>query len=441
MDLNRRRFLGLAGAGAGAVAAGALGWELLLRDHLEEATTGAPPGTVPGPDGAVPGTTTPPPGVGRILVVLQLAGGNDGLNTLVPAGDGRYHDLRPTLGVADAELVALDGETHYGLHPALVPLAPLWAAGRMAAVESIGLRNQSRSHFVAQDHWWAASDDDHETTGWIGRWLDATGDGSNPLRAIALGARSPALTAERSTSTVVLDPTQFRVRAPKGADAARLTEAFRATAAPLASDDLLAAAQGAIPDALAAVDLLAAVNGSAAGGAGGTGGARGTANRRQQGPESMTDLLATAAGIIDHDIGTQVLVIGGDGFDTHADQATRHPKLLEDLATGVTTFLAEMERQGRADQVLVLTTSEFGRRAAENGSGTDHGYGGVQFLFGAGLAASQVVGQADLANLVDGDLDVATDTRSLYANALDWLGGPTDEVLGGTFDRHALLTP
>jgi uncharacterized protein (DUF1501 family) len=105
----------------------------------------------------------------------------------------------------------------------------------------------------------------------------------------------------------------------------------------------------------------------------------------------------------------------------------------------VTSFLAEMDRQGRADQVLVMTTSEFGRRAAENGSGTDHGFGGVQLLFGSALARSQVVGRADLANLVEGDLAVEVDTRSLYANALDWLGGPTDEILGGPFDRFDLL--
>jgi len=113
--------------------------------------------------------------------------------------------------------------------------------------------------------------------------------------------------------------------------------------------------------------------------------------------------------------------------------------LLADVARGIDGFLASIEAQGRADDVVLMTTSEFGRRVGENGSGTDHGQASVQFVAGAPVATAQVVGTSDLGHLDQGDLPIAVDTRSLYAAALDWLGGPTDDVLGGTYDRLGLL--
>jgi len=140
------------------------------------------------------------------------------------------------------------------------------------------------------------------------------------------------------------------------------------------------------------------------------------------------------------DVGTQVVVVGVDGFDTHSRQDEVHPRLLADLARGLTTFLAEMTDLGRADDVLVVTTSEFGRRVAENGSaGTDHGNAGTQFAVGPAVIGG-MVGEVGLAHQVDGDLPVTLDARTLYAVALDWLGGPTDEVLGDRYDRHGLLS-
>jgi uncharacterized protein (DUF1501 family) len=210
-------------------------------------------------------------------------------------------------------------------------------------------------------------------------------------------------------------------------DAARIRDAFLATAAPLASDGALAAAQAAVPSALEAVDLLARASAAAPGDAaeGGLGRVAPATGRST----AITDLLRTAAGIIGLDLGTQVVVVVASGFDTHADQLDRHPELLADLATGIAAFHDAVAQTGRADDVLLMTTSEFGRRVAENGSGTDHGAGGVQFLLGSGA-----LDQGDLRSLID--------ARSLYANALDWLGGPTgptDEVLGTRYDRLGLV--
>jgi uncharacterized protein (DUF1501 family) len=430
MMLSRRKFLGLTGVAAGSVVAGGLAWRSMVDDSVNRAVDGT-------------ATTTPGAGGNRVLVVVQLAGGNDGLNTLVPV-DGRYHDARPTLGVPDADLVALSGTTSYGLAPALAALASHWAAGRLVAVDGIGFPDQSRSHFRAMDTWWSATPGTQSPTGWLGRWLDATEATPDPLRAIALGAGSPALVGERSTATVVLDPAGFALQAPKGADADRLTKAFLATSAPLADDPWLAAAQQAVPETTDAVDHLAGAIASAqsAGPESGAG-ATGTTARKQAGPvtgETFTGLLDVASGVIDLQLGTQVIMVSVSGFDTHTDQATRQPQLLTDLAAGLDRFLTRVQQQGRADDVLVLTTSEFGRRVGENGSGTDHGNGGVVFIAGAGVQGGRVVGAADLDHLVDGDLPSTIDARSAYAAALDWLGGPTDEVLDGSFDRLGLVT-
>lgn len=412
-ELSRRRFLGLAGGTAGAAVGGAVLWSRLVDDQVR-----APRPT----DGGRPG---------RVLVVLELSGGNDGLNTLVP-DDGQYRDARPNLALPPDDLVALSGESGYALHPGLAPLAPLWAAGRLAALQGIGFDGQTRSHFAATDTWRAGGQAPF-TTSWLGRWLDATaGDQASPLRAVALGTNTRILAADRSLSTAVKTPSTFQLMAPRGpgADPDAVVAAFEATAAPLSDDPLFSAAQTAIPATLGAVHVLTqATNGG---------------NTPQLSPDEAryhqaSSLLDTAARIIELDVGTEVVVVGAEGYDTHAAQAEPHARLLSDLGEGISRFLAAMEEVGRADDVLLLTTSEFGRRVAENGSGgTDHGAAGTQFLAGAAVRG-QIVGAPAFDDLIEGDLPVEVDSRSLFAVGLDWLGGPTDEILNGSFDRFGLL--
>jgi len=416
--VTRRRFLGVAGGAAVVAASGVLGWERLLNDHLDAQSTADQT------SGTQPGSANPK----RVLVIVQMTGGNDGVNTLIPAGDGRYFDARPTLGIKEADVVALAGTDRYGLHPKLAPLVPLWEQGHLAAIDGIGFPDQTRSHFSALDTWWSATPDEPIHTGWLGRWMDATGDGSNPLRGIALGGGSPALVGDHALSTVVLNPAGFALRTPRGSSGDAVRQAFLATAAPLSAEPMGAAAQQAIPATVQAVDSLAK--------------ASETPVNAKVDSTSVTGLLTTAAGIIDLQLGTEIILVVANGFDTHADQPKRHNDLLQDLAGGLTGFLATLAERGQADDVLVMTTSEFGRRVQENGSGTDHGNGSVHFLAGPMVAGGQIVGQADLGDLVDGDLRSSIDSRSLYSNALDWLSGPagpTDEVLGQTADRYSLV--
>ncbi|MDQ3106827.1 MAG: DUF1501 domain-containing protein, partial [Actinomycetota bacterium] len=148
----------------------------------------------------------------------------------------------------------------------------------------------------------------------------------------------------------------------------------------------------------------------------------------------LTAALELAADLIVRRLGVEVITTGVGGFDTHADQAATHAMLLGDLATGLASFWKTLTDAGLADDVLVMTTSEFGRRVAENGSaGTDHGVGGCQFFLGGGVRQG-AVGTVDLANLVDGDLRPTIDPRSMYAEALEWLGGPTADVVGSYED-------
>jgi uncharacterized protein (DUF1501 family) len=403
--ISRRKFLGIAGGvAAGSAAGGGAAWAALLRDHVDAAIA-----NTSGASGAVLATTSTTATGGasttaasdRVLVIMQLGGGNDGLNTLVP-DLGAYRDARPTLA----------------------PLKARWNSGQIAAFEGIGLKTQSRSHFKAMDTWWAGTDAGASTTGWLGRWLDATeGDTPNPLRSISLGTGSPALSGLRSVPTVVLDPAQFTLRLPRTTDAAAVTAAFLATAAPVAAAPWLAAAQASIPstlDAIAVLQKVAAPSDSAA--------------------DTATALLQSAAGIIELGIGTRVILVGMNGFDTHSDQLARQADLLTDLAQGITSFFDRLDTSGHANKVMVLTTSEFGRRVAENASGgLDHGSGGLQFVMGPAVKGKRVVGEPALDRLVDGDMPIGIDTRSMYAVGLDWLGGPTDELLGGHFDRYGLL--
>ncbi len=448
--LSRRKFLGMAGGVGAAGAAGAGAWAALVRDHAEQAVADrdASTSTNASPDAAASPSTTLAASTKRVLVVLQLAGGNDGLNTLVPA-DGRYRDARPTLAINPATVVPINA-SGYGLHPGLAPIAALFNGGQMAALEAIGLAEQSRSHFKAMDTWWSATAGASET-GWLGRWLDLTEEKSpNPLRAIALGSGSPALVGKSALPTVVLQPAQFALRATAGCDAKQLTEALLTTSRPLSTSQIFAAAQQAFPDAVKAIELLQKVRTQASSVPAGEAGERVDASgapattapaNRTFGANSATGLLQSAAGIIELDIGTRVILVSVNGFDTHANQPTRHGDLLEDVGSGIASFMSRIERAGKANEVLLITTSEFGRRVAENASsGTDHGLAGVQFMFGRGVNGGKIVGDLNLAALKDGDVPLSLDTRSLYAASLDWLGGAdTNRILGTSYDRLGLL--
>jgi uncharacterized protein (DUF1501 family) len=357
-------------------------------------------------------TTTAPKATDRVLVVVQLSGGNDGINTLIPV-TGRYHDLRPTLGIPDDKLVKFPGVSDYGLHPSFAPLQGLLDAGRVAAVASVGYPSPNRSHFVSLDNWWSATPGKVSQTGWLGRYLDATGGtASDPLRAVALGSGVPALRGVDSRATVVISPDTFTIKAKPGSglvDGWKLIGGANASAAANAVDVF----QKLKVDAAANQDATA-----------------------EEG--NITKSLALAAEMIIAKTPARVIHINTGGFDTHANQLETQAKLLSDLAGGLAHFNDRLTAAGMADHALVITTSEFGRRAAENGSGTDHGKASVEFLVGP-MVKGGLIGKTNLVNLDDGDLKADIDFRSIYTSALNWLGGPSQEILLGAFDPIGLV--
>jgi len=427
--LSRRQFLGAAGGAAGAAAVGGGAWAALVRDSVKQSaeptSTTSTSATTTSTTTSTPTPTTTLPNATRVLLVVQMAGGNDGLNTLVPS-DGAYRDARPVIAIPHDQLVGLTG-TDYALHPSLAPLTRWWDMGSMAAVEGVGIPGQSRSHFRSMDTWWSGVPGAASQTGWLGRWLDVTQQGEpDPLRAISLIGGSPMLVGVKSLATVIESAEAFQLRAPEGVDTDGLISAFLATASPLSNDPTLAAAQRAIPSTINAVELLTGVMDEA-----------GSSTEQRS---TAVGAFEVAARIVDLGIGTQVITIGLNGFDTHGDQLNRQSALLEDLAAGISVFMNRIEADGHADDVTVMTISEFGRRVAENGSGgTDHGQGGVQFLLGPTVDGGKVHGELDLSNLSNGDVPTRVDERSVYAEVLDWLGGPTDEILGGNHERIGAL--
>lgn len=354
----------------------------------------------------------------RVLVLVQLLGGNDPLNTVVPL-DGRYRDARPSVALDEADILPLAGRTDLGLHRSLHPLLPRWEDGSLALVAGVGFDDQTRSHFESRDVWWRGTSD-ASADGWLARWMEsaAIDQPDEPLEAIALGAGPRALAG--SNTAAVNDPSDFRLDPPPGMSAADYeTFLLAVSQGSMSEGTLLQTARGALPLALSTQKIIDDIGNLDAGDA-----------YAERSSAALDLQLQVAADLISTRPGLRVITVGIEGFDTHADQLATHAALLGQVASSFADFWDSL---GSADQQrsLVMTTTEFGRRVAENGSGgTDHGRASTQLLLGGGVIGGQVAGRYELGSLVDGDLPIAVDAVDLYADALRWLGGPVDEVLG-----------
>lgn len=422
MSLSRRNFLTWsATAAAGAALTACRGQQSAtapVADVSSTTSTSTSPTTSASSASvaeATTSTTVAADNQDRILVVVQMSGGNDGLNMLVPL-DGRYHDLRPTIGHADDKLGKMFGTAAYGLHPSLAPMQSLIDGGQVAAIASVGYPHPTRSHFLCLDDWWSATPGKTSQTGWLGRYMDLTGaSDTDPLRAVALGSGVPALFGVTSRPTVVISPESFRIQASAKSKAS-LVDGWTKVGGPSAVAAL---------EAINVFDKLKLQAAPASTGDEGEGGA-------------LAKSLAVAAELIVAGSSARVIHVTSGGFDTHANQVADHAVLMDDLAVGLKHFSERLTAAGLADRALVMTTSEFGRRAKENGSGTDHGKAGVQFLVGP-MVSGGVIGATDLGSLDDGDIKPGIDVRSLYATALDWLRAPSSDVLQGQFESLQAL--
>ncbi|HEY5165490.1 MAG TPA: DUF1501 domain-containing protein, partial [Acidimicrobiia bacterium] len=367
------------------------------------------------------------------LVVVELAGGNDGLNTVVPHADPAYHALRPTLGVTQP--IDLDGQI--GFHPNLAKLAARYKAGQVAIVEGVGYTPPNLSHFQSLAVWWNA-ERSSDAGGWLGSYLDATVGYDDPLAGVAIGRQpAPALVGQHSFATTIADASGLQPRLPvwAGAPDSVLRAWGRFAPARVDSRQLVGQVERAVGLTVKARTELDRV--LHPGGA--------TPPTAAPSPSALyggtvADSLRVAAQLIRSPLAPRVIYITGVGdFDFHQGEAQRHPALMSELDAGIDGFFGAVG--DAADRALVITTSEFGRRPAENGSGTDHGTANSHFLIGNKVKGGRYGSPPSLTKLdATNNLVPTTDFRTMYATGLTWLGvQDTEHILGGRFDPVGAL--
>jgi uncharacterized protein (DUF1501 family) len=353
----------------------------------------------------------------RVLVTLQLDGGNDGINTVIPFGDAAYAKCRRELRLPADKLFKIgDG---LGLHPSMRHAADLLESGRLAIVQGVGYPNPNRSHFESMNIWQTANPgrSGTETLGWLGRALDKTRIENGPAAVFVGDENLPlALFARRAVSTSFADASDLVLTLPSSPD----------PAAP-SGDDLEAFVNRTVTNAYAtAAELEAAA-------------ARGRSARYPE--TALAKRLELVARSIKAGSTARVFYLIQSGYDSHAVQLPTQAQLLREFAGAVKAFLDDLAGSKLADRVVLLAFSEFGRRPEENGSlGTDHGTAGPVFLAGPSVQAGVLGKTPLLGDLDDGNLKWSTDFRSVYATLLtEWLELPADQILGQSFARLPVL--
>ncbi len=366
------------------------------------------------------GMSTPPrlrSREGKILIVLQLSGGNDGLNTIIPYGNDIYYQQRPVLGIKPADVLKLN-ETQ-GLHPALAPLQKCYDAGELTVINSVGYPNPDRSHFRSMDIWHTGSPaTENWSTGWIGRYLDHHCSGKPPYHALEVDdGLSLALKGEQRNGFAMSNAQRLRQavdnRYLKSLDRGHVTH----------SDGNLGYLYKTLTQTQDAAGYLFEQS-------------RTHRSQVSYPSNAFGNDLKQIAELITANTATNIYYASLGGFDTHAGQAGRQHRLLQQFAEGVAALVKDLKANRLFDDVLIMTFSEFGRRLQQNGSGgTDHGTANNVLMIGGNLRQKGFYNPApDLTTLDNGDLIYQIDFRQCYANVIDnWLAGDAQQVLGGRF--------
>ena len=359
----------------------------------------------------------------RILVVVELSGGNDGLNTVVPYADAAYYRARPRLGIPEREVIkAADG---FGFHPSMVGFERLYKDGMLAVVHGCGYDHPSLSHFSSMGFWHTGVPNGGETLGWLGRLADQRYDASTRNLIVDLGtSQSLAVRSGRHSPLVFDDPARFR---REGTDAEKQVLAGLSRLSGQAPNPTLEFLKSTADNATASSDFVR----------------QATADYRTSVDYGLGGGLAAnlrrVAALIAAGMPTRLYYVtySGNNFDTHVQQADLHSRLLMYTADAVRGFVEDIKRIGNADQVAVMIFTEFGRRVEENGSlGTDHGTATPMFMIGKGVKGGFYGKAPSLTDLDDGNLKMTTDFRRVYATAIqEWLGcDEAQTILKGRFD-------
>ena len=368
----------------------------------------------------------------NILVVVQLTGANDFMNTVVPYANPLYRDNRPTVGIPAEQVLPIDRE--FGFCPSFAPIKELYDRGTVAVLNGVGYPNPNRSHFRSMDIWHTCEPEKIASEGWLGRAIrDLDPLGENVVTGVNIGRGLPRAMAMPGVPVASVGDLDSYGVLNGFAGHRRQLEALDTFARMYAP----AVGTGAVMDYLGRTGRDALMS----------------ADLLQHAPAQYTSgieyadtpiarSLQAVAKLIMADLGTRVFYTQHAGYDTHANQAVTQPQLLEDLSQGLSDFFADLQEQQRSDNVLVYIFTEFGRRVKDNGAGTDHGSGGGGFVIGDYVKGGMYGEYPSLKeeDLLEGDLHFSQDFRGVYSTILDkWLGLDPTPIVGGHFEQPAFL--
>ncbi|HYW54031.1 MAG TPA: DUF1501 domain-containing protein [Dongiaceae bacterium] len=366
----------------------------------------------------------------NVLVVIQMGGGNDGLNTVVPWSDDAYHRVRPAIRVTDTQVLKLDDRI--GFNPALKGLHELYKQGRVALVQGVGYPNPNRSHFEATQIWETASPDRPQQYGWLGRYLDRRFSGnakpSSLFEAVSLGDTLPAaLVASHVEVPAIGALNAFAYNTGRDL-ASKQSAGVLYDGAKAGQSPYLSLIAQTARDAYHGGDVLRKQTAE-------------FTNKATYAPNGFAQQLALAAKLIGSTAGSKIVFVSIGSFDTHAGQRAQQDRLLGYLGDGLLSFYQDLAAHDLDKKVLTMTFSEFGRRVSQNASnGTDHGTAMPLFVIGGGVKGGIYGEHPSLTDLDHGDLKFSTDFRAVYATVIEkWLGRNPTDVITGTYPPLAFV--
>ena len=365
-----------------------------------------------------------PPG-NKVVVIIQLSGGNDGLNTVIPVRNDIYYSKRPRLGIKREDALAINDDA--GLHPSLTALRDLHNTGNLGIINSVGYPNPDRSHFRSMDIWQTASDSkEYLNSGWLGRYLDAQcKPGDRPIQAMEIDdVLSLALKGEKMKGLAFRDPKRLygSIREQYFKD---ISNAYKSTS-PEAPVDYL---YKTLAETLSSADYIYQQS-------------KLHPSRKTYPSTALGQNLKTIASLIFSEMNTKVYYVSLGSFDTHFAQEAQQKRLFTELNDAVKSFTDDLKANNRFDDVLLFTFSEFGRRVSQNASGgTDHGTANNMFFISGGLKQQGLINALpNLEDLQDGDLKHTVDFRDIYATVLHkWLDADDSVIIGKKSNYLAFL--
>ena len=368
----------------------------------------------------------------KSVVVLQLSGGNDYLNTVVPYGNEDYYDFRKTVHIEQDAVLPIDGT--FGFNPSMAPFKRLYDQGKVAVINGIGYDNPNRSHFRSMDIWHTALPDEIGTEGWLGRVIrDLDPNSENVLTGVNFGRGLPRALGVRGVPVASVGNLETYGLFPDIQDEATKKLALDAFA------HMYGGVQGKAPvldfigqtgmDALKGADILREAP-------------RKYSSSIEYAANPIAQNMKSIAQVLLADFGTRVFYTQHGSFDTHSGELVSHAKLWDEVAGAVGDFYDDMKEHGTENDVVVLVFSEFGRRIKDNGSGSDHGSGGVAFVIGGDVKGGMYGEYPSIkeADQLEGDLHFNNDFRSTYSTIVDqWFGLDAVPIVNGQFEQFDFL--